>query len=133
MKKKTAFFKFCQFKMPAGRKSGKGSGARPKSTVKTLRKPSSGSSGIKISHGGTLQEERCKQTTPDPPLLPASLQPDNELDLEGAIDDGKLSELSAEEPDSSECEYLAINFTAKSYILCHCERKNRQKKSSHAV
>ena len=86
--------------MPTGRKSGKGSGAQPKSTAKSSRKPSSSG---KASHGSApgssstaLQQEGC----PTPPLLPAS-QPDNELE---GMDDGKLSELSAEEPDSSECE-----------------------------
>ena len=88
--------------MPAGRKSGKGSGAQPKSTGKSSRKPSSGGkTALGGAPGGALQEEeRCATRTP--PLLPA-IQPDNEL--EDAIDDGKLSELSAEEPDSSECEY----------------------------
>lgn len=90
-------------KMPAGRKSGKGSGAPAKPTAgKTSRKRLPSSSG-KTSHGPggalggpgasslavALEEERC----PTPPLLP-----DNELD------DGKLSELSAEEPESCECE-----------------------------
>lgn len=85
-------------KMPAGRKSGKVSGAQPKSTGKSSRKSSSGGKTALGGAPGALQEEeRC----PAPPLLPAS-QPDNEL--EDAIDDGKLSELSAEEPDSSECK-----------------------------
>ena len=89
--------------MPAGRKSGKGSGAQPKSTGKSSRKPSSGGkTALGGAPGGTLQEEeRCPTRTPPLALLPA-IQPDNEL--EDAIDDGKLSELSAEEPDSSECE-----------------------------
>ena len=89
--------------MPAGRKSGKGSGARAKTTSKSARKPSNGG---KTAHGGAPcssstalllgEEESC----PTPQLLPAS-QPDNEIE---GMDDEKLSELSAEEPDSSECE-----------------------------
>jgi hypothetical protein len=88
-------------KMPAGRKSGKGSGPQTKSTGKSTRKPSSGGKSALGGAPGALQdEERC----PTPPLLPAS-PPGNEL--EEAIDYEKLAELlSGEEPDSSECEYI---------------------------
>ena len=90
--------------MPAGRKSGKGSGARAKTTSKSARKPSNGG---KTAHGGApCSSSNCpaagerRESCPTPQLLPAS-QPDNEIE---GMDDEKLSELSAEEPDSSECE-----------------------------
>lgn len=85
--------------MPAGRKSGKGSKTTSKSTRKSFGGGKTAHSGAPGTSSTALllrEEESC----PTPQLLPAS-QPDNEIE---GMNDGKLSELSAEEPDSSECE-----------------------------
>ena len=89
------------WKMPAGRKSGKSSGAQAKSSSKSTRKCSTGKTAPAATSTTVLlrEEESCPQ------LLSASQQ---DIELEDMdVYDGKLSELSAEEPDSSECECIA--------------------------
>ena len=78
--------------MPAGRKSGKGSSAQAKSNGKaasTSTKAGTASSLTVVER----EEEKCQT------LRHGS--PDN--DLEG-LDDARLSDLSADEPELSECE-----------------------------
>ena len=76
--------------MPGGRKNAKGSFAQSKSTSK---KAGGSSSKVALAAKSALvevEDEGCPQVQ-------------NDNDLEG-LDEAKLSELSADEPDSSECE-----------------------------
>lgn len=78
--------------MPGGRKSAKGSFAQTKSSSNKA-----GGSSSKVAQAAksalvVIEDESC------PPM---PMPTDNDLD---GLDEAKLSELSAEEPESSECE-----------------------------
>lgn len=98
--------------MPAGRKSGKcASGAQTKSTTKSTKKLSNDKrapNGRGAASGPTTSDLLLINKDADCPAGPLCLpdsQPDNEIE---GVDDGKLSELSADEPESSECMYIYI-------------------------
>lgn len=78
------------FKMPTGRKSGKSSAGQAKSSSKTATTSNKAAPAATSTLVAEI-DENCQQAL-------NLCEPDNDLD------DAKLSELSAYEPESSECE-----------------------------
>ena len=76
--------------MPAGRKGGKGSGAQTKSSSSKTRGPASKGAQAAKAAIMVIEEEGSPTQQPN-------------IELEG-VDEVKLFELSADEPESSECK-----------------------------